>query len=94
MFYFVVFSLFTVEVMFHLAHIAAGAFIHKELLNNLLKLKLSFFEVTPIGRILSRFGKDIDFLDEELRWLTDNTIYCTGEVYIKIIILVIAYLWS
>lgn len=77
----VVFS-FAGDLLFHLAHLAAAALIHKQLLENVMKLKMSFFDANPIGRVLSRFAKDIEIFDEMIPWLVADSIFCTVEVYI------------
>ncbi|XP_058451153.1 multidrug resistance-associated protein 1 isoform X1 [Malaya genurostris] len=41
--------------------------LHKQLLENVLRAPLtSFFDVTPLGRVLNRFGKDIEAIDGDL----------------------------
>ncbi|KAG7878989.1 hypothetical protein KL937_003402 [Ogataea polymorpha] len=40
--------------------------IFKDLLDKLLHAKLRFFDQTPIGRIMNRFSKDIEAIDQEL----------------------------
>ena len=37
--------------------------LHKSLLERLMHFPMSFFDVTPIGRIINRFSKDIDTVD-------------------------------
>lgn len=49
--------------------VLAGSFVasknlHSRLLNSILFSPLRFFEVTPIGRILNRFSKDIENIDQ------------------------------
>ncbi|XP_076819735.1 multidrug resistance-associated protein 1-like [Clavelina lepadiformis] len=44
--------------------VAASTLLHSKLLNNLLKAPMSFFDTTPLGRILNRFSKDIYVIDE------------------------------
>ena len=39
---------------------------HKRLLKNILACPMTFFDQTPIGRILNRFSKDVDVLDQVL----------------------------
>lgn len=46
--------------------IFASKLIHKQLLMNVLRLPMSFFETTPSGRILNRFAKDINTIDEAI----------------------------
>ena len=49
-----------------LSGIFAATMIHKRLLVNMLRLPMSFFDTTPSGRILNRFSKDINTIDETL----------------------------
>ena len=43
--------------------VRAGRVLHGAVLRNIVASPMSFFDATPIGRILNRFGKDIDVLD-------------------------------
>lgn len=58
----------------------AAKVLHAYLLAGVLRAPLQFFEVTPIGRIISRFSKDVDVLDTSLPFQTSDVIYCTFEV--------------
>lgn len=49
-------------VMAH-ASFKASTILHEKLLVNVMHLALSFFEITPTGRILNRFSKDVDMVD-------------------------------
>ena len=40
--------------------------LHKSLLERLMHFPMSFFDVTPIGRIVNRFSKDIDTVDSAI----------------------------
>ena len=44
--------------------VMASGRLHHGLLVNVLHSPMSFFESTPLGRIVNRFSKDIDMLDE------------------------------
>jgi ABC-type multidrug transport system fused ATPase/permease subunit len=44
----------------------AANILHKKVLQNILRNPGQFFDTTPVGRILSRFSKDIDVLDNTL----------------------------
>ena len=44
--------------------IRASKGLHHGLLNNVLHSPMAFFESTPLGRIVNRFSKDIDMIDD------------------------------
>ncbi len=46
-----------------IASFRASTALHEKLLLNIMHLALAFFEVTPTGRILNRFSKDVDMVD-------------------------------
>lgn len=71
---------FFADLMPYLAGWRAAKIVHAFLLNNVLKTPLQFFEVTPQGRILSRFSKDMDVLDTSLPSQFADVIYCLFEV--------------
>ncbi|KAG6453079.1 multidrug resistance-associated protein 1 isoform X4 [Manduca sexta] len=71
---------FFADLMPYLACWRAAKIIHANLLTNVLKTPLQFFEVTPIGRILSRFSKDIDVVDTSLPSEASDVIFCIFEV--------------
>lgn len=54
--------------------------LHKDLLTNLMRLPSSFFDQTPVGRILARFSKDIEVIDMSLPHSVNALIYIMFEV--------------
>lgn len=50
--------------------------LHTNLLNNVLRLPMSFFDTTPIGRLINRFSKDVDTLDNVLPWSIRSWLMC------------------
>jgi len=44
----------------------AGRILHNLMLTNVMRTPVGFFDVTPAGRLLNRFSKDVDVLDTVL----------------------------
>ncbi|XKL66876.1 hypothetical protein PGB90_010296 [Kerria lacca] len=56
--------------------IAATKYLHWYMLTHTLRASLSFFDTTPTGRIVNRFGKDIDTLDNVLPQIIRSWLAC------------------
>uniref|UniRef100_A0A3Q3BEI2 ATP binding cassette subfamily C member 2 n=1 Tax=Kryptolebias marmoratus TaxID=37003 RepID=A0A3Q3BEI2_KRYMA len=48
------------------ASVNASKILHSELLDNILRVPMLFFDTTPIGRVVNRFAKDIFTIDEAI----------------------------
>ncbi|KAJ3192903.1 hypothetical protein HK101_005771 [Irineochytrium annulatum] len=65
----------------------ASASIHSEALEKLLGAPLSFFESTPGGRIINRFGKDMQAVDQEVvTSITDTLQQAVHAVVVAVMI--------
>ncbi|ODV92295.1 hypothetical protein CANCADRAFT_30494 [Tortispora caseinolytica NRRL Y-17796] len=64
----VAFNIFTIlrEMIVFYGSLTASRRVFNRLLNAMLYAKLRFFDSTPLGRILNRFSKDIETIDQEL----------------------------
>lgn len=56
-------SIFGTTVAISICGIIASRHLHMDLLMNVLRSPMSFFECTPSGNLLNRFAKDIDAID-------------------------------
>ncbi|CAG2121798.1 unnamed protein product, partial [Medioppia subpectinata] len=54
------------SISLNLACIRAAKVLHNNMLKRIIRAPMSFFDTTPIGRILNRFSKDIDTADMSL----------------------------
>ena len=59
---------------------AASEKIHEALLDKTMHAPLSFFETTPIGRILNRFTSDIDVIDSKISQQLRSFLSCIAMI--------------
>ncbi|RIA90254.1 P-loop containing nucleoside triphosphate hydrolase protein [Glomus cerebriforme] len=55
--------------------LVASRKLHEAILDKVLKAKIRFFDTTPIGRILNRFSKDMEVVDQNLSPMAMYLIY-------------------
>ncbi len=53
-------------MIFYYAALMAAKKFHKNMIDSIMKAKIRFFDLNPIGRIMNRFSKDIGSLDDAL----------------------------
>ncbi|KAF9433627.1 hypothetical protein BGZ76_009199, partial [Entomortierella beljakovae] len=57
------------------ARIRASELLHRKLISTVIRLPMSFFDTTPLGRIINRFSSDMYSIDEYLPWKTMDLIH-------------------
>jgi ABC-type multidrug transport system fused ATPase/permease subunit len=84
---FVVIAVFISSLYLAIGTLLAAKYLHAQMLSHVLTNPLSFFDTTPTGRILNRFSKDIDTLDNTIphnirAWL--NCLFSVMMLFCKI----------
>ncbi|CAC5371016.1 ABCC3 [Mytilus coruscus] len=69
-------SIFVTETFVTYGLIKATRKLHRDLLRNILRSPMSFFDTTPVGRIINRFSKDIEIIDDQLIYQFKDVVIC------------------
>ena len=64
--WFTVIMVLVTSVIIFIGSLEASRILHAFSLSNILKSPMAFFDVTPVGRVLNRFSKDVDIMDNRL----------------------------
>lgn len=63
---FTVFTTFVATLSLYIGTLRAARVTHDYLLQKIMHAPMSFFDQTPIGRLVNRFSKDVDEVDNSL----------------------------
>ena len=82
---FVFFSTFSLAI----AGVYASRSLHSRMLKNILRSPMSFFDTTPLGRVLNRFSKDIYTIDEVIPTTISQFLYTLFVVLSTLLVIII-----
>lgn len=77
---FIVLSYLFSSLTLALGCLYSGKILQELLLNNVMRWSMELFDTTPLGRIVNRFSKDIDVLDNTLPLLWRSVISTSFSV--------------
>ena len=83
-------SVLIATVSLALAVVMASATLHSKMLKNVLRSPMSFFDTTPLGRVLNRFSKDIYTIDETIPRSIRMFLFTLFRIISAIIVIMIA----
>jgi ABC-type multidrug transport system fused ATPase/permease subunit len=63
-----------------LVGVRASEFYHRRMLSSVFKAPMSFFDATPSGQILSRFGKELETIDRALPDSLASVLFCGLQI--------------
>jgi ATP-binding cassette, subfamily C (CFTR/MRP), member 1 len=88
-------GVFTYLRTFLLVHfgVKASTNLHRNLTDSILRAPTSFFDTTPIGRILSRFSKDMYAIDVELTDHLDFFLFSSLNIFLSIAVIFFVTPW-
>lgn len=64
------------DLISYLGGVHASKKIFNDMLDSILRSKIRFFDATPIGRIMNRFSKDIEAVDQDLAPVATGVAHC------------------
>ncbi|CAC5385161.1 ABCC1 [Mytilus coruscus] len=73
--------------IFMVRSITATKLLHERLLDSVIRSPMSFFDTTPIGRIVNRFSADTDTIDNDLPTTVQKWLECVFRVISTLVVI-------
>jgi ABC-type multidrug transport system fused ATPase/permease subunit len=86
-------AIFVSSAVFQLMALRAATALHDRTFARLLRAKTSFFQTTPLGRILNRFAGDVDTMDTNLPDVLETLFSLASSVLLAIVIIAVVLPW-
>lgn len=77
------------DFLFVYMYVRASKNLHNKMLSSILRCNMQFFESTPIGRIINRFSKDIEFTETKIPESFKSSIRLAFNVFSVIAVVLI-----
>ncbi|KAF9918677.1 Multidrug resistance-associated protein 1 [Lobosporangium transversale] len=87
---YILFDLGANVIILALGGVRATRVLHDNLLDNVMRLPMSFFDTTPVGRIVNRFSSDVDNVDELIPIAISDVYYFSTTVLGTLIVISIS----
>lgn len=83
--------LLSTGLLFYRSALTASTRIHNSVFKAVLDAPMSFFDSTPVGRVINRFANDMDQMDDALTDTLDQALYFGVQVLGTVILVVVVF---
>lgn len=87
------FDVTRIIVMIFFCSLRAAKQLHNQMAHSVVMAPMSFFETTPVGRIVNRFSTDINSIDEDFKNIVALFLHSVFDYLITITVIVISMPW-